>query len=70
MCGWHCGIPDQATRALIMTHEGFTQVEGLGVLETDMDITEMATRMASRTQAEGRMLFGTVIIKLLQTLMD
>ena len=63
-----CGIPDHATRALIMAHEGFTQLDDLGVLETDTDITEMAKRMASRTQAEGRVLLGTVVIKHLQTL--
>ena len=43
-------------------------MEDLGVLETDMDITEMAKRMASRMQAEGRVLLGTVIIKCLQKL--
>jgi hypothetical protein len=46
----------------------FIQLDDLGVLETDMDITEMAKRMASRTQAEGRVLLGTVVIKRLQTL--
>ena len=40
----------------------------LGVLETNADITEMAKRMASHTQAEGRVLLGTVVIKRLQTL--
>ena len=63
-----CGIPDAATRNLIMNREGFNQLDDLGVLETDMDVTEMAKRMASRTQAEGRVLLGTVIIKRLQTL--
>jgi hypothetical protein len=38
------------------------------VLETDADVTEMAKRMATRTQAEGRVLLGTVVIKRLQTL--
>jgi hypothetical protein len=40
----------------------------LGVLETNTDVTEMAKRMATRTQNEGRVLLGTVIIKRLQTL--
>ena len=57
-----CGITDAATRTLIMNREGFTQLDDLGVLETDSDVTEMAKRMASRTQAEGRVLLGTVII--------
>jgi hypothetical protein len=63
-----CGITDAATRTLIMNREGFTQLDDLGVLETDSDVTEMAKRMASRTQAEGRVLLGTVIIKRFQTL--
>jgi hypothetical protein len=63
-----CGIPDAATQTLIMNREGFNQLDDLGVLETDMDITEMAKRMASHTQAEGQVLLGTVIIKCLQTL--
>jgi hypothetical protein len=63
-----CGIPDAATRTLIMNHEGFTQLDDLGVLETNTDVTEMAKRMASCTQAKGRVLLGTIIIKRLQTL--
>ena len=63
-----CGITDAGMRTNIIAREGFTQLEDLGVLETDTDITEMAKRMASRTQAEGRVLLGTVIIKRLQTL--
>jgi hypothetical protein len=63
-----CGIPDAATRTLIMNREEFNQLNDLGVLETDTDVTEMAKRMASRTQAKGRVLLGTVIIKRLQTL--
>jgi hypothetical protein len=63
-----CGIPDAATWTLIMNREGFTQLDDLGVLETDSDVTEMAKRMVSRTQAKGRVLLGTVVIKRLQTL--
>jgi hypothetical protein len=51
-----------------MNREGFTQLDGLGVLETDTDVTEMAKRMTSCTQAERRVLLGTVVIKRLQTL--
>jgi len=63
-----CGITDEATRTNIINQEGFTQLEDLGVLETDTDVSEMAKRMATRTQAEGRVLLGTVVIKRLQTL--
>jgi hypothetical protein len=40
--------PHQVTQALIMAHKGFTQLDNLGILEMDMDITEMAKRMASQ----------------------
>jgi hypothetical protein len=43
----------------------FNQLDDLGVLETD---TEMVKRMASRTQAKGQVLLGTVITKRLQML--
>ena len=63
-----CGITNPAMRTTIIDHKGFTQLDDLGVLETDADVTEMAKRMATRTQAEGRVLLGTVVIKRLQTL--
>jgi hypothetical protein len=63
-----CSINDARMRANIIAREGFTQLEDLGVLETDTDVTEMAKRMASRTQAEGRVSLGTVVIKCLQML--
>jgi hypothetical protein len=63
-----CGVANEGTRANIIAREGFTQLADLGVLETDSDVTEMAKRMATRTQAEGRVLLGTVVIKRLQTL--
>jgi hypothetical protein len=52
----------------IIAQEGFTQLEDLGVLETNTNVTEMAKRMAACTQAEGRVLHGTVVIKCLHTL--
>jgi hypothetical protein len=63
-----CGITDAVTWTLIMNCKGFTQLDDLGVLETDSDVTEMAKRLASRTQAKGRVLLGTVIIKRFQML--
>jgi hypothetical protein len=62
------GITDEATRTNIINQEGFTQLGDLGVLETDTDVSEMAKRMATRTQAEGRVLLGMVMIKQLQML--
>jgi hypothetical protein len=38
------------------------------VLETDTDVLEMAKRLASRMQAEGRVYLGTVMVKRIQTL--
>ena len=61
-----CGIDSAETRQNIINGEGFTRILDLGVLETDTDVTEMAKRMAARTQAEC--LLGTVVIKRLQTL--
>jgi hypothetical protein len=63
-----CSIPDAVMWTLIMNREGFNQLDDLGVLETNMDIMEMAKRMASRTQAKGWVLLRTVVIKRLQTL--
>ena len=58
-----CGMDNTATCTNIITREGFTQLEDLRVLEMDTDVMEMAKRMAMRTQAEGRVLLGMVIIK-------
>jgi hypothetical protein len=63
-----CGIDNAVTCTNIITREGFMQLGDLGVLETDMDVMGMAKRMATRTQVEGRVLLGKVVIKQLQML--
>ena len=63
-----CRIADPVVRTNIINREGFTSLEDLGVLETDTDVSDMAKRLASRTQAEGRVYLGTVVVKRLQTL--
>jgi hypothetical protein len=66
-----CGILDQATRALMIGHEGFINLALFGKLKSDSDITEMASKqMAHRTQqANGRVHLGIVVlVKDLQTL--
>ena len=63
-----CGIMDAAMRANIINREGFQSLADLGVLETDTDVSDMTKRLASRTQAEGRVYLGTVVVKRLQTL--
>jgi hypothetical protein len=63
-----CGILDAVMHANIINREGFQSLADLGVLETDTDVSDMAKRLASRTQAEGRVYLGMVIVKQLQTL--
>jgi hypothetical protein len=63
-----CGITNAATRTTIIEREGFTQLDDLGVLEMDANVSDMAKRMATCTQVEGHVLLGTVVIKRLQTL--
>ena len=63
-----CGIVDAATKTNIINQEGFVTVEDLGICENDMDVSDMAKRMALRMQAKGRVLLGTVVVKCLQTL--
>ena len=38
------------------------------MLENDTYVSDMAKRMASRMQAKGRVMLGTVVVKRLQTL--
>jgi hypothetical protein len=52
----------------IITQEGFTQLEDIEVLKMDYNVSKMAKRMAMHTQAAGRVLLGTVMIKWLQML--
>ena len=63
-----CGIVDAAMRTNIINQEGFATIEDLGILETDMDVSNMAKRMASRKQVKGRVLLETVVVKHLQML--
>jgi hypothetical protein len=43
-------------------------LEDLGILETETDVSDMAKRLVSRMQAEGRVYLGPVVVKRLQTL--
>jgi hypothetical protein len=52
----------------MIAREGFINRASLGKIESDNDITEMAKRMAARTQADGHVYLGTVIMNQLQTL--
>jgi hypothetical protein len=60
-----CGAADLATRTNIINREGFTS---LGLLEANSDMSNMAKRLASSLQVEGRVYLGTVMVKRLQTL--
>jgi hypothetical protein len=63
-----CGITVEAERALLIARQGFKNLADLGRLKDDKDITEMVKSMAARNAADGRVYFGIVIIKNLQTL--
>jgi len=63
-----CGVEDEDTRGDIIAWEGFETLEDLGILEDDKDVIEMAKRMASRNQNQGRVILSTVTIKRLQAL--
>jgi hypothetical protein len=63
-----CGIVDAGMRTNIINREGFTSLADLGVLETNTDVLEMAKRLASRMQAEGRVYLETIMAKRIQTL--
>ena len=51
-----CGVEDEDTRGDIIAWEGFETLEDLGILEVDKDVIEMAKRMASRNQNQGRVI--------------
>jgi hypothetical protein len=58
-----CGITNEAMHTNIINQEGITQLEDLGVLETDTDVSKIARRMPTCTQVEGRVLLRMVMIK-------
>ena len=63
------GIMSAAMHTTIINQEGFTSLKDLAVLASDhKDVDEMAKRMANRTQAEGRILLGTITIQCLKAL--
>jgi hypothetical protein len=63
-----CSIMDAVTHTNIINCEGFNSLVDLCMLEMDTDVSDMAKRLASRMQAEGRVYLGTVVVKRLQTL--
>ena len=63
-----CGITAVASRNVFIDVEGLDTLEAFGDLNGDGDVTEMAKRMASRQQANGRVILGTTHIKRIQAL--
>jgi hypothetical protein len=63
-----CGVTDFTTHTNIINWEGFMSLEDLIVLEMNTDVLDMAKCLATRIQAEGSLYLGTVIVKILQTL--
>jgi hypothetical protein len=63
-----CGMTDLATRTRFINIEGFINLDRFSILVDDHVVTSMASRMARRTVAEGKITLGTTVIKRLQTL--
>ena len=63
-----CGVRAVADCNNIINHEGFNSIDDLTILEGDRDVTEMAKRMASHTEANGCVNLSTILIEHLQGL--
>jgi hypothetical protein len=64
-----CSITNEVTHPNIIAQEGITQLEDLGLLKTDTNVSQMAKRMVTCTHVvEGRVLLRMVMIKWLRTL--
>ncbi|KAI2494994.1 hypothetical protein MHU86_19513 [Fragilaria crotonensis] len=64
-----CGVTNAADRATLMEIEGLDSIAAFTSMSGDVDIAEMAKRMASRPSvAAGRVILGTMQIKKLQAL--
>jgi hypothetical protein len=59
-----CGVTNAAHRSTLMDVEGLDSIAAFTSMSGDVDITEMAKRMASRPSvAAGRVILGTMQIK-------
>jgi hypothetical protein len=63
-----CRITTQADHDRIINVEGFNSIDDLGILHKDRDVDAMAKRMAAHTQADGRVILGTVALMQLKAL--
>lgn len=63
-----CGVTALSARKVFIEVEGIDNLEALGTLNGDTDVTEMAKRMASRSANAGKVILGTMQIKRLQAL--
>ena len=63
-----CGVTAASARKVFIDVEGIDNLEALGTLNGDTDVTEMAKRMASRSANAGKVILGTMQIKRLQAL--
>ena len=55
-----CGITNAAHREVLMEIEGLDSIAAFAAMNGNMDVTEMAKRMASRPNATaGRVILGT-----------
>ena len=63
-----CGVVDPDNTNLIRTGKGITSIADFGVFDSDRDVIDMAKRLSSRTNNNGRVSLGTVHIKKIQAL--
>src|SRR6056300_1416475 len=63
-----CGIADGATQNRVINNEGFTSLDDFDIMETDLDVADMAKRLSARSPANTRVNLGTVQIKKIQAL--
>ena len=63
-----CGKDNPVTLGNIIARQGFETLEGLGIMEDDKDIIEMAKRMAFRSQNQRHINLSTVTNESLQAL--
>eukprot|EP00957_Ditylum_brightwellii_P024056 1814159-Ditylum_brightwellii.AAC.1 len=63
-----CDIAHEPSQNIIIANEDFNILEAFGLLDKDANVHDMAKHLAAHLQAANQVIFGTVIIKRLQTL--
>ena len=63
-----CGVTAAVSDQIFIDVEGLDTIVAFANLNGDNDVTEMAKRMASQTAAVGRVILGTMQIKMFRLL--